>query len=119
MTEVRVGQAYVAKRVYTGRSKDGPYEIIVVQSPGRKQPKIAISVTNMPSHLSSSGVFKITSIKSVMHRKWRDEKGQWHDGSVTVRARIKPLVQLNPKELEDLNYKEVKTQFPSLEELFS
>lgn len=120
MTEIQKGQAYVAKRVYSGKASDGnPYTIIVVQSPGKKQPKIAISVINLPCRISSSGVFKITGIKSVMHRNWRDSNGRWHPGSVTVRAWVKPLVQLAPEELEELNYKETAPEFPSLEDLFS
>lgn len=119
MTEIRVGQAYIAKWVKTGRSKAGdPYEMIIVQSPGRQQPRIAISVINIPSGLSASGVFKLTSIRSVQHRKWKDKNGVWKDGNVTVRARIKPLVQLGPKELEQLEYKEVTPQFKSLEDWF-
>ena len=79
MTEIRVREMYVAKKIYTGKSKDGePYEIIVVQRQGARQPKIAISVGNVPSGIGVNGAFKITFIKSVMHRKWRDKKsGKW------------------------------------------
>jgi uncharacterized protein YukJ len=92
--------------------------MIIIQNPGRKQPKIAISVINIPCGLSSNGVFKVTSIRSVQHRKWQDGNGTWHDGNVTVKARVKPLVQLGPKELKELEYKETKPQFKSLEDWF-
>ena len=119
MTEVRIGQAYVAKAVKTGRSKNGPFEIIIVQAPGKAQPKIGISVTNVPSGVGPNGVFKLTSIRSVMHRKYKNQQGKWVEGSVTVKGRVKPLVQLGPKELEKLQYKEVKPVFPSIEDYFS
>lgn len=119
MTEIRVGQAYVAKKVTTGRNDNGPWEMILVQNVGKMQPKIGVSVTNVPSGIGPNGVFKITSIRSVQHRKWRDGNGRWHDGSVTVRARVKPLTKLSPEELEEITYKEVEPTFPSLEDYFS
>lgn len=120
MTEVRVGEAYVAKRVYTGSNESGPYEIIVVQNVGRSQPKIAISPTNVPTHIGPNSVFKIEKISSVQHRKWRHPKtGKWYDGSVTVRAKIKALVQLSPQEMEELNYKDVEPEYPTLEDWFN
>jgi hypothetical protein len=121
LTEVRVGQAYVAKAVKTGRSKNGPYEIVIVQSPGKAQPKIGISVTNVPSGIGPNGVFQLRSIRSVMHRKYK-KNGKWVEGSVTVKGKIKPLVQLTPRELEKLqkiNYEQVETTFPSLEDYFA
>lgn len=119
MTEVRVGQAYVAKAVKVGRSKNGPYEMVIVQAPGKAQPKIGISVTNVPSGIAPNGVFELRSIRSVMHRKYKKSNGQWVEGSVTVKGKIKPLAQLGPKELKRLNYEEVDTTFPSLEDYFN
>ena len=118
MTEVKVGDAYVAKRVYTGRNESGPWELIVVQNVGKKQPKIGVSVLNVPSKIGPNGVFKITSIKSVQHRKWKDGSGRWQDGNVTVRARVKALAQMAPEELEEVSYKEHAPEFPTIEELF-
>ena len=120
MTELRIGEAYVAKRVYKGHNNRGPYEMIVVQNVGKKQPKIAISPTNVPTGIGPNAVFKLTTIRSVQNRNWRDKKGTWHvGGQVTIRGKVKPLVQLGPKELEKLNYKETKPEFPSLEDFFN
>lgn len=122
MTEIRVNQAYIAKAVKTGRSKQGPYEIIIVQAPGRGQPKIAISVLKPPSGITSNGVFKLTYIKSVMHRKYKKGNGQWTEGGVTVKASVKPLIKMKPSEIEHLktiNYEEVETVFPSIEDFLS
>lgn len=122
MTEIRVNQAYIAKAVKTGRSKQGPYEIIIVQAPGRGQPKIAISVLHPPSGIGANGVFKLTYIKSVMHRKYKKGNGQWSEGGVTVKGNVKPLAQLKPGEVEHtkkINYEEVETVFPSIEDYFS
>ena len=112
---------YVAKKIYTGTSKDGePYEIIVVQRQGKRQPKIAISVCNVPSGIGVNGAFKITYIKSVMHRKWKDKNGKWYDGSVTVRANVKALPNVNVEEEPDVhyNYKDRKPEFGSFEEFW-
>ena len=122
MTEIRVKELYVAKKIYTGKSRDGePYEIIVVQRQGARQPKIAISVGNVPSGIGVNGAFKITYIKSVMHRKWRDKKsGKWYDGSVTVRANVRAMPNVNVEEAENVHYsyKNRKPEFGSLEEFF-
>ena len=120
MTEVRVGEAYVAKRVFAGRNEHGPWEMIVVQNVGKKQPKIAISPTNVPCGIGPNAVFKISRIKSIQNRNWKDSSGRWHvGGQVTVRAKVTPLCQLKPEELEKMNYKEVQPEFPSLEEFFN
>ena len=122
MTEIRCGQVYLAKEVKTGRNSTGPWEIIIVQAPGRNQPKIAISVTKPPSGVGANGVFKITSMRSVMHRNWK-RNGKWIPGSVTVKCGVKSLAQLSDKEMErlqgeqKLNYSEHKPKFPSLEDL--
>lgn len=120
MTEIRVGDAYVAKRVYTGRNNGGLWELIVVQNTGKKQPKIAISPTNVPTGIGPNAVFKITNIQSVQHRKWKSPSGQWHDGNVTVRAKVKGLAKMTTEELEkeNINYKDTVPEFPSLEDMF-
>ena len=122
MTEIRVGQVYLAKEVKTGRNSNGPWEIIIVQAPGRKQPKIGISVTKPPSNIGPNGLFKITSIRSVMHRNWKAPNGQWQPGNVTVRAGVKSLAKLSDKEVErlqgEINYSGHKPKFPSLEDFF-
>ena len=121
MTEIRVGQTYVAKRIYTGRNDTGPYEIIVVQAPGRKQPKIGISPIKVPSRIGPNSVFKITSIKSVQNRSWRNPKtGVWQTGGqITVRAGVKALGSLSPEEMEEVVYKETVPEYPSLEDWFN
>jgi hypothetical protein len=56
-----------------------------------------------------------------MHRKYK-KNGKWVEGSVTVKGKIKPLVQLTPRELDKLqkiNYEQVETTFPSLEDYFA
>lgn len=118
MTEIRVGEAYVAKRVYTGRNDGGLWELIVVQNAGKKQPKIAISPTNVPTGIGPNAVFKLLNIKSVQHRKWKSPSGQWQDGNVTVRARVKALAKMRPEELEDVNYADTTPEFQSLEDFF-
>ena len=123
MTEIRIGQVYLAKEVKVGRNKSGPWEIIIVQAPGKNQPKIAISVIKPPSGIGPNGVFKITSIRSVMHRNWKSN-GRWLPGSVTVRCGVKSLARLSDKEMERLqgeqqiNYNSHKPKFPSLEDMF-
>ena len=123
MTEVRVGQAYVAKAVKTGRSKNGPYEIVIVRAPGKGQPVIGISVTNVPSGIGPNGVFQLRSIRSVMHRKYKNSNGKWVEGSVTVKGKIRPLAKIPPKEMErmggiNINYNDVDTEFGSFEDYF-
>lgn len=123
MTEIRVGQVYLAKEVKTGRNSSGPWEIIIVQAPGRNQPKIGISVTKPPSGIGPNGLFKLTSIRSVMHRNWKSSNGRWQPGNVTVKAGVKSLAQLNDREMERLqgkiNYNGHKPKFPTLEDMFS
>ena len=119
MTEIRTGESYVAKKVHTGQSKQGPFEIILVQNVGPGQPKIAVSPTKVPSGIGPNAVFKVNRIYSVQHRKWFNKvTNKWELGNVTVRASIKPLAQLKPQELEQVNYKETVPEFPSLEDLF-
>ena len=123
MTEIRVGQVYLAKEVKTGRNDRGPWEMIIVQAPGRSQTKVGISVLKPPSNIGPNGLFKVNSIRSVAHRKWRDKKGRWHEGDVTVRASVKSLAQLSDAEAERLqgktNYNVGRPRFKSLGDFFN
>ena len=122
MTEIRVGQVYLAKEVKTGRNDHGPWEMIIVQAPGKKQPKIAISVTKPPSGIGANGLFKVVSIRSVMHRNWNN-KGKWMPGSVTVKCGVKSLAKLSDSEVarlqgeQGIQYNTHRPRFPSLEEM--
>ena len=123
MTEVRTDQVYIARKVITGENESGKWELVIVQAPGNYEPRIAISVINPPSHIGANGLFKITSIYSVMHRKRKFSSRKsfnelWMEGSVTVRAKVEALGQLSPEEMEQVVYKEVKPELPSLEDLF-
>jgi len=127
VTDVKEGGRYVAKRVFTGTNASGPWEILVVQAEGRRQPKIGVSVLNPPSGIGISGQFVIDRIYSVAVRNYKTPDGEWHSGgAVTVKADITPisdiLEQVKPKK-ERRKKKgddmfEMNTQFPSLEDLF-
>ena len=123
MTNIKEGGKYVAKRIFTGTNKTGPWEIVVVQSEGRRQPKIGISVLNPPSGIGLNGAFMIDRIYSVSVRNYQTADGEWHSGgAVTVKAEISAisdmLEQVKPKKKKDENdIFETNTQFPSLEDL--
>ena len=122
MTEIRVGQVYLASEVKTGRNEHGPWEMIIVRAPGRNQPTIAVSVTKPPSGIGANGVFKICSIRSVMHRNWKAPNGKWMPGNVTVKAGVKSLAKLSDKEMKwlqgKIQYNTGKPKFQSLEDFF-
>lgn len=121
MTSIKEGGRYVARRIFAGNNQNGPWEIVVVQQEGRRQPKIGISVLNPPSGIGLSGAFTIDRIYSVAVRNFKDASGEWHTGgAVTVKAEVTAisdiLEQVAPKERKPR--KTVETQFPSLEDLF-
>lgn len=121
MTEVQVGQVYIAKKIFRGNTKDDdPYEIITVRGQSGADPKIGISPLKVPSGIGPNGVFEVLSIKSVMHRKRKSKvPAYWMESSVTVRADIKPLAMLGPEKIAELGYADApEPEFPSLEDLF-
>lgn len=126
MTSIKEGGRYVAKRIFTGENKTGPWEIVVVQAEGRRQPKIGISVLNPPSGIGISGAFTVDRIYSVSVRNWQTKDGEWHSGgAITVKAEVTGisdiLEQTQPKKgrkKKENDIFETNTQFPSLEDLF-
>lgn len=120
MTEIREGGCYVAKSIRNGVSSVGPWEILIVQNKGPRQPALAISVIDPPSGITLSGAFRVDRIHSVMVRNWQDKNGNWHKGgAVTVRAEVMPTELLNQvkdsPQNADMN---PPTDFPSLEGWF-
>lgn len=117
MTEIRVDEVYVAESVKTGENEHGPWEIVVVKGPGKRQARIGISVVDPPSGIGINGAFRVDEIRSVMVRNYKNANGYWtQGGSVTVRARIIPANDWKPKKEVDDNF--INTQFPSLEDYF-
>lgn len=123
MTEVRVGYTYIANKVKAGSNAYGDWELLVVKSPGRRQPVIAISVINVPSGINYTGAFKIREIRSVMHRMWKSAvDGEYRYGNVTVKAVVEPVFDYIPPEKpkkEDDDDIFTGPQFPSLEDWFN
>ena len=120
MTELKVGESYIAKQVKAGKSKTGkPWEILICKHIGPRQPKIALSVANVPSGITSTGAFRLEKILCVQHKKWRSKSGQWYDGNVMVYAEITPLADFDMDDIETIGFNDVTPEFPSLEDWWS
>lgn len=116
-TSVKVGETYIATRIYSGESSHGPYEIIWVRTAGKRQPIIGLSVLNVPSGITHNGAFTVDEIHSVLVRNSKDEDGNWYTGgSVTVKAKVSPVVDYVKPERKP---RKTQTEFKSLEDWFS
>lgn len=122
MTEIKVGGIYFAYQVKKGESKMGPYEVLIVKANGKRQPKIGVSVVNVPCGLNHTGAFKIDKIYSVLHCKFFNENTRnWESGNVTVKADVTALDLDPPEEVKKERKKKGEadmTEFPSLESFF-
>lgn len=117
-TSLKVGETYIATRIYSGESSHGPYEIIWVRTAGKRQPIIGLSVLNVPSGISHNGAFTVDKIHSVLVRNSKDEEGNWYTGgSVTVKAEVSPVVDYVPPERKPRQRK--NTEFKSMEDWFN
>ena len=119
MTEIREDFLYKARFVKSGENKYGPWEIILVQGKGSRQPTIAISVIDPPSGVGLSGMFRIDHIRSIMVRNWQDKEGVWHrGGAVTVRAVVVPVMDAVTVDPEISSEFDFSTEFTRMEDWF-
>ena len=114
-TSVKVGETYIANKIYAGESSRGPYEIIRVRTAGKRQPIIGLSVLNVPSGITHNGAFRVERIDSVLVRNSQDADGNWYTGgSVTVKAEVSPVVDYVMPEKKE----RPRPEFKSLEDWF-
>ena len=108
----------MAAAIRSGKSRTGPYEMIIVRGAGRNQPPIGISVLDPPSGIGINGAFRVDEIRSVMVRNSQDKSGKWYKGgSITIRANVTPILdfsQPNPADESGM----VATSFSSIEDYF-
>ena len=117
-TSLKVGETYIAMRIYSGESSGGPWEVIQVRTAGKRQPIIGLSVLNVPSGITHNGAFKVDKIHSVMVKNSQDKSGNWYTGgSVTVKAEVSPDPDYVPPERKTRRRK--NTEFKNLEDWFN
>ena len=116
-TSVKVGETYIARKIFSGESSSGPWEVVQIRTAGKRQPIIGLSVLNVPSGISHNGAFKVEKIHSVMVRNSQDKQGNWYTGgSVTVKAEVSPVVDYVPPPRKT---RQRQTEFKKLEDWFN